>query len=230
MLMTKGGSRRFFVELIGTIFLVLAVMGSSHVADTAARLQPIFVLLVTALATGGVLLVLVAVFQNLSGAHFNPAVTLSLVITRDIDWHDGVFYVIAHILGALLAVALFHVMFDIAPLYSPSNQERLGLGLWMSEMLFTFGLVFVIHVALRRAQEKLPVIVASFVGMAIVSSSSEAFINPAITMARMFTTSVSGIDATSAVPFMIFQCLGAVLAALVILSRLAPPHQKSAQK
>ena len=217
MNMPQPLSARFAAEFFGTALLVVAIVGSAIVAD-GLRIQP---LLINALATGGALYIGISLAQPFSGGHFNPAVTLAFIFSGDTDWHDGVLYVLAQVLGALLAVAVVHTMFG-TPALQTSTIERIGGGLWLSEVVMTFGLVMVVLIAATQHPERLPMLVASYVTIAVLTSSSAAFINPAATFARTFTPSIVGIATESAVPFIIFQLLGSIIATVLLLKVLCP--------
>ncbi|MBC6444921.1 MAG: aquaporin [Alphaproteobacteria bacterium GM202ARS2] len=218
MYMPQPLSARFAAEFFGTALLLVAIVGSVIVAD-GLRTQP---LLINALATGGALFVGITLAQPFSGGHFNPAVTLAFIFSGDTDWHDGVVYILAQVLGAVVAVAAVHTMFDTPALQTPPPTSIATGGLWLSEILMTFGLVMVALIAAAQHPERLPLLVSTYVTLAVLVSSSGAYINPAATFARTFTTSNVGIATENAVPFIVFQLLGSILATVLVIKILCP--------
>ena len=206
--------RKFAAEFIGTSVLVTAVVGSGIMATNLSGDRGIE-LIINDFSTIFTLGILIQVFGPISGAHFNPVVTLNDLVQKRLEKLIAISYVIAQFLGATLGVIIANVMFK-KPLFYMSHHSREGLNLFFSEVIATAGLVLLIH--LLRDQNKVqlvPIIVAGWIGAAYLFTSSTSFANPAITFARMFSNSYSGISPDSAWKFMIAQLIGGALGASV---------------
>ena len=206
--------RKFAAEFIGTSVLVTAVVGSGIMATNLSGDRGIE-LIINDFSTIFTLGILIQVFGPISGAHFNPVVTLNDLVQKRLEKLIAISYVIAQFLGATLGVIIANVMFK-KPLFYMSHHSREGLNLFFSEVIATAGLVLLIH--LLRDQNKVqlvPIIVAGWIGAAYLFTSSTSFANPAVTFARMFSNSYSGISPDSAWKFMIAQLIGGALGASV---------------
>ena len=209
-----GLPRRFAAEALGTAFLLATVVGSGIMGESLAGGNVALALLGNTVATGAILMVLILIFGPVSGAHFNPAVTLSFVLQGGIGRRDALAYLLAQVLGGLAGVAVAHVMFD-APLLMASSTARTGPGQWTGEFVATFGLVATIIGCLKARPEAVPYAVGLFITAGYWFTSSTSFANPAVTVARAFTDTFSGIRPLDAPAFILFELLGAVAATLV---------------
>lgn len=198
-------------ELIGTALLLAAVVGSGIMAERLSGGNVGIALLANALATGGALYALIVMLGPISGAHFNPAVTVALAI-QDLAPRARVLpYVIAQIVGAVLGVWLAHLMFDLSILQT-SAKVRTGIGQWAGEFTATFGLVLLIVLGARRASAALPAAVACYIVGAYWFTSSTSFANPAVTIARSLSDTFAGIAPAGAPAFILAQLIGAATA------------------
>ncbi|MFQ5534974.1 MAG: MIP/aquaporin family protein [Sphingomonadales bacterium] len=207
--------RRFVTEGLGTALLLATIVGSGIMAERLAGGNAALALLGNTLPTGAVLTVLILVFGPISGAHFNPAVTLAFTLRGEINPHEAVCYVAAQVAGALGGVMAAHLMFE-APLLELATTARSGPGQWFSEALATFGLVVTILGTLHRRPEAVPYAVGLFITAGYWFTASTSFANPAVTLARCFTNSFSGIAWSDAPAFMASQIFGALVATFVI--------------
>lgn len=200
-------TQRLAAEALGTALLLAAVIGSGIMASKLSAGQPGLALLANTLVTVWALFVWIELFAPISGAHFNPLVSLLLLWPQDKRVCVG--YVCAQALGAVAGTALAHAMFD-APLLQVSDQIRSGGGQFWSELFATAGLVFVV---LRAPQLKVraSVLIACYVGVGYWAGASTGFVNPAAVLGRLFTNTYAGISPASAGLFVVAQCLGAVL-------------------
>lgn len=205
-------SRSWWAECLGTCMLLVTVVGSGLMAADLSEGNQALALLANSLATGLMLAVLITLFAPLSGAHFNPAVTLSLKISGvggDFQiWN----HVSAQALGAFGGVFIAHLMWSLPPLQW-AQQERAGLGLWFSEWVASAGLVFVIVAGVRKKPAQVPWLVGAYITAAYWFTASTSFANPAVTVARALTDSFTGIAPASVLPFVLAQFLGATAGA-----------------
>jgi glycerol uptake facilitator-like aquaporin len=206
-------AKRSVAEFIGTAILVCTVVGSgimgTNLSDDLA-----VALLVNALATVAVLALLIQLFAPISGAHFNPAVSLAMAFTKRQKLADTVIYVMAQISGAIAGAITANLMFNLAAVQFSQNV-RFSPGTFLGEVIATAGLITVIYVLIERNQEKLiPVAVAGWIGTAYFFTSSTSFANPAVTIGRVFTDTFSGIAADSVLPFIAAQLIGAAIGVL----------------
>lgn len=197
-------------EFLGTAFLVATVVGSGTMAERLSAGNLAIALLANSIATGAILVTLIFTFGPISGAHFNPAVTLAMGIEGVFRWSGVPFYLASQFAGGLLGVVVAHFMFDL-PAVQFSARARSGFGQLLSEFVATFGLVLVIHGTGKRAAV-VPLTVAAYISAAYWFTSSTSFANPAVTLARAFTTTFSGIRLADVVPFVIVQFVAAVAA------------------
>ena len=204
-------SRKLVAELLGTALLLATVVGSGIMAETLAGGNVAIALLGNTIPTGAILFVLIAALGPVSGAHFNPAVTLVFALKRDLPGREALLYVGAQIAGGLLGVYAAHLMFDLS-LIQFSQKLRTGESQWFAEVVATFGLVFTILATLKHK----PGLVAAAVGLYITAAywftASTSFANPAVTIARSFSDTFAGIYPAHAPAFIVSQCLGALVA------------------
>lgn len=206
--------RRLFAEWLGTAFLLAVVVGSGIMAERLAGGNAGVALLANALATGGGLIALILTFGGISGAHFNPAVTLAAVLRKELGARDALLYALVQIIGAFCGVAAAHGMFG-EPLFFASQHIRTGPAQWWSEFVATFGLLAVIFGCSRSRPEAVPFAVASYIVGAYWFTSSTSFANPAVTLARAATDTFAGIRPADAPGFIVAQLAGAVAVTLV---------------
>lgn len=209
--MTLG--RRLFAEALGTSFLLATVVGSGIMAERLADGNVALALLGNTIATGAILFVLIASFGPISGAHFNPAVTLAMLGTRQITLRDAVLYIVVQICGAVLGVWAAHMMFDVDVLQY-GVKARTGAGQWFSEAVATFGLVLVVFLAGRRSLETVAAAVGLYITAAYWFTASTSFANPAVTIARGLSDSFAGISVGDVLPFIMVQLIGAFCAVI----------------
>ena len=200
------------VELIATCFLLIAVVGSGIMAERLSGGNNAIALLANAIATGAALYPLILSFDGLSGAHFNPAVSLVMGINGELRWRLVAPYALVQTLGAILGVWLAHLMFDL-PILQTSPKLRTGVGQWAGEFVATFGLIMVIECGRRRFPAQLPATVASYIVAAYWFTSSTSFANPAVTIARSLTATFAGIAPENAAAFIVAQFAGALASA-----------------
>ena len=209
--MLGGMSRSLAAEFIGTLFLLAAVVGSGIMGEALAGGNDAIALLGNTAATGAMLAVLITVFGPISGAHFNPAVTLAFVLRREIAGGLAVAYVIAQVLGGLAGMMLAHAMFDLDLLQS-ATKARAGAGQWLAEGVATFGLVATILGTLRARPSAVPAMVGLYITAGYWFTASTSFANPAVTLARAWTDTFSGILPAHAPAFVLAQLVGAAAA------------------
>ncbi|MCA8931782.1 MAG: aquaporin family protein, partial [Rhodospirillaceae bacterium] len=195
----------------GTAFLLATVVGSGIMGAALAQGNDALALLANAIATGCVLVVLITVFGPLSGAHFNPAVTLVFALRREIGGMAALAYLAAQVAGGLIGVWLAHAMFEL-PVIQTSAHLRSGPAQWLAEIIATAGLVGTILGCLRHRPEFVPAAVGLYITAAYWFTASTSFANPAVTIARGFTDTFSGILPAHVPAFIAAQLAGAVLA------------------
>lgn len=213
--------RNVLAEGIGTAGLLACVVGSGIMAVKLAQGNDAIALLANAGATAGLLYVLIVVFGPISGAHFNPAVSLAMRFRGEITSYEMLRYMIAQIIGAIAGVLLAHAMFDL-PLLQPGTQVRTGWAQWLSESVATFGLLLTIFLGARHRPAAVPALVASYIFAAYWFTASTSFANPAVTLARSLTQSFAGIRVHDVLGFVLAQLIG-VGAALLVSRALHPP-------
>ncbi len=205
-------THRLLAEFIGTLFLLIGVVGSGIMGEALAGGNIAVALLANAIATGCVLYVGITILGPISGAHFNPAVTLAFHLRGQSGPREALAYVAVQIAGGILGVWLAHLMFDLDVL-QVSQTARTGPAQWLAEVVATFGLVFVIFGGLRHASQAVPTLVALYITGAYWFTASTSFANPAVTVARSFTDTFAGIAPAHAPFFILSQLVGAALAA-----------------
>jgi len=206
--------RSFVSEFLGTLFLVATVVGSGIMADNLSMGNHAVALLANAISTGAILYVLIIIFSELSGAHFNPVVSLIMFIMKKISLSDFLLYVFFQIIGGVLGTFLAHFMFEMS-IIQLSTNVRTGSSQYFSEVIAAFGLVLTILLGLKYKRESVATLVALYITAAYWFTSSTSFANPAVTIARTFTDTFSGIQNSDTVPFIMAQILGGLMAYLV---------------
>lgn len=220
--------RRLVAEALGTCFLVAAVVGSGIMAQSLTA-DAALALLANTLATGAALVVLIAVLGPLSGAHFNPAVSLVFALRRELPVGDALLYVAAQIGGGVAGTLLAHMMFAV-PLFEVSSRVRSGGGQWLSEAVATFGVVAVILGGLRFRREALPWLVGLYVTAAYWFTASTSFANPAVAIARAFSDTFAGIRPIDLPGFIIAEVGGALVALGLMTWLLGRQSEATAQR
>jgi glycerol uptake facilitator-like aquaporin len=200
--------KRLSAEALGTALLLAAVAGSGIMAARLAGGNGAIALLCNTVATGAALVVLISVFAPLSGAHFNPAVTLYFALRREIAWRDAVLYAIVQIVAAVAGIWLAHAMFAM-PILELSTKLRDGPSQWLSEFVATSGLLLTIAGCARKP-DTTPALVGLYIAAAYWFTASTSFANPAVTLARALTNSFAGIHPASVPGFLIAQILAAL--------------------
>lgn len=203
--------RKLIAEWLGTFSLLATVIGSGIMAERLAGGNIAIALLGNTIPTGAILVVLITVFGPISGAHFNPAVTLSFLIRKEITAQAAGLYVVAQIFGGIIGVFAAHIMFD-NPLIDPSTTMRTGVGQWTGEFVATFGLVGTILACLKARPDAVPMAVGLYITAAYWFTSSTSFANPAVTIARSFSDTFAGINPANVIAFVAVQLIAAVLA------------------
>ena len=213
--------RRLVAEAIGTAFLLAAVVGSGIMAERLSGGNGGVALLANAIATGAALLALIMTFGPISGAHYNPAVTLVLTVRGALPWGDAVLYSIVQTVSAIAGVWLAHLMFDL-PILQSSGHMRTGFGQWTGEFVATFGLIALILSGVRHHERAVPAMVAGYITAAYWFTSSTSFANPAVTLARSMTDSFAGIGPNDVLGFIAAQLAGAAAATALMGWLLGP--------
>jgi len=214
-------ARRAAAEALGAALLVATVVGSGIMADRLAGGNQAVALLGNTIPTGAILVVLITILGPLSGAHFNPAVTLVFAARGETPWRDVVPYIVAQCLGGIAGTALAHLMFDLASLMI-GTTARSGPSQWLAEATATFSLVLTILGGLRYAPQAIPWLVGLVITAAYWFTASTSFANPAVTLARGFTTTFAGIAINHVPAFVLAQLIGAAVGALVAQALFAP--------
>lgn len=208
-------SRQLAAEAVGTMVLLATVIGSGIMAERLAGGNVAVALLGNTIPTGAILYVLITIFGPISGAHFNPAVTLAFAIRRQISAHRALMFVAMQVAGGLCGAMLAHLMFEM-PLLQPSQNLRTGGAQWLSEFVATLGLLTVIFGGLRWRPDSLPMLVGLYITAAYWFTASTSFANPAVTIARSFTDSFSGIMPAHAPAFILAQLAAACIAPMIL--------------
>ncbi len=206
--------RKVGSEVLGSAVLVMTVIGSGEMAtnlspDTGVQL------LINSLSTAAILYALITLLADISGAHFNPLVTLVLAYKREMKISETVQYILAQFSGALIGAGLANLLFEL-PVFTASTKVRNGGHLFLSEIIATAGLIFIIFAALdQKRDKKIPTLVACWIGAAYFFTSSTSFANPAVTFARGWSDTFAGIAPKSIAPFIAAQLIGAILGLLL---------------
>ncbi len=209
--MTAALGRRAAVEALGTALLVATVVGSGIMAERLTS-DTALALLCNTIPTGAILVVIITIFAPISGAHFNPAVSLAFAARGEFPWREVAPYVVAQCLGGIAGTIVAHLMFDLAPL-ALGDHVRSGTAQWLAEVVATFSLVVVILGGIRSAPAAVPWLVGLVITAAYWFTASTSFANPAVALARSFTTTFSGIAPGDVPAFVAAEIVGALIAA-----------------
>ncbi len=207
-------TRKLAAEFIGTAFLLAVVVGSGIMGENLAGGNVALALLANTMATGAGLACLILSFGNISGAHFNPTVTLTEVFRGNLSWHESAFYISGQIAGAFFGVGLANLMFDL-PVYFASTKIRVGSSQFLSEFVATFGLIMVIQTGVKFRPHLVFLMVAAYITAAYWFTASTSFANPAVTIARSVSDTFAGISPNNVPMFVVAQILGAFAATFV---------------
>ena len=206
--------RRLVAECLGTAFLLAAVVGSGIMAQKLAGGNVALALLCNTIPTGAILVVLILIFGPVSGAHFNPAVTIAFAVGGESPWAAAGLYIAAQITGGIAGVWIAHLMFEL-PVWQFSLTARTGSGQWLAEGVATFGLLLTIFGCVARAPAALPYAVGLYITSAYWFTASTSFANPAVTIARSLSDTFAGIAPGGVAAFIAAQLAGAGLAVLL---------------
>ena len=205
--------RKVVSEAVGSFLLVTTIVGSGIMGDRLSNGNAAMALLANSLATGAMLVTIIFTFAPISSAHFNPLVTLAAALERSLAWHQVPRYIAAQILGAMAGVVVAHAMFAL-PMLEQGTRDRHGLGQLLSEAVATFGLLVVVHGTGKRPSV-VPLTVGAYIAAAYWFTASTSFANPAVTLARAFTNTFSGIRPTNVPGFIAAECIGGLAATLL---------------
>lgn len=219
--MTYLPAQKILSEALGTLLLVATVIGSGIMAEGLSGGNVAIALLANTIATGAILFVLITALGPISGAHFNPVVTLVFALRKDISWGLATLFCVAQIAGAIAGAFLAHAMFDQS-LFQLSTNDRSGASQYLSEAVATFALVFAILMTLRFRPSAVPAAVALVITAAYWFTASTSFANPAVTIGRVLSDTFAGISPGNALPFIIAQIIGGIAAWVMANKFLAP--------
>jgi glycerol uptake facilitator-like aquaporin len=206
--------RRGVAECLGTAFLLAAVVGSGIMAQRLAGGNDALALLCNTLPTGAILTVLILTFGPLSGAHFNPAVSIAFALRGEIKLRDAAYYIAAQIIGGMIGVWAAHLMFEL-PVWQVSLHVRTGVGQWLAEFVATFGLLLAILGCAARNTAAIPYAVGLYITAAYWFTASTSFANPAVTIARSISDTFAGIAPSGVIAFVVAQLAGMLAAVLL---------------
>lgn len=209
-------TRKFCAELVGTAMLLISVIGSGIMGVALSQGNDAIALLANAIATGCMLYVIITVLGHISGAHFNPAVSLAFYLRGELPARALGLYTVAQVIGAVLGVWAAHLMFDLPVLQVSQTAHRTGGAQWFSEILATLGLLFVIFGGLRARADAVPILVALYITGAYWFTSSTSFANPAVTFARGWSDTFAGIAPAHIAMFILAQLLAVVIGHIVL--------------
>jgi len=218
-------TRKLLAEFIGTALLLATVVGSGIMGVMLSPGNTGVALLANAAATAGALYVLIVLFGPISGAHFNPVVTLVMWLRGDLRGREAAAYILVQLAAAIAGVLLAHAMFDL-PLLQPGTHVRSGAAQWLSEGVAAFGLLLTILLGLRHRPVAVPALVATYIFAAYWFTASTSFANPAVTLARSLTRTFAGIRPGDVAGFVLAQIVGA-LAAVPVVAKLDITAAKS---
>lgn len=207
-------ARKLLAEFIGTALLLATVVGSGVMGVNLAQGNDAVALLANAAATAGALYVLITLFGPISGAHFNPAVTVAMRLRGAMGTGEAGAYILVQIVAAAAGVLLAHGMFDL-PLLQPGTHARTGVAQWLSEAVATFGLLMTILLGIRHRAAAVPALVASYIFAAYWFTASTSFANPAVTLARSLTQTFAGIRPEDVLGFAVAQAVGMLCAVAI---------------
>ncbi len=221
-------SRQLFAELIGTAFLLATVVGSGIMAENLAGGNVAIALLGNTIPTGAILVVLITMLGPISGAHFNPAVSVVFAMKKELTWRRCSLFILVQIIGGILGVWAAHGMFGIDVLQF-SQKVRTGGSQWFAEGVATFGLVFTILATLKARENAVAMAVGLYITAAYWFTASTSFANPAVTVARGLSNTFAGIRPADVVPFILAQMVAALVAYMVCRWLLADGEKESSQ-
>jgi glycerol uptake facilitator-like aquaporin len=207
-------ARRIVAEWLGTAFLLAAVVGSGIMAQKLAGGNAALALLCNTIPTGAILVVLILVFGPISGAHFNPAVTLAEAWQNKLPWSAAPIYIVAQVIGGIAGVWAVHLMFEL-PVLQFSLTQRTGAAQWLAEAVATFGLLMTIYGCAARTPTAIPYAVGLYITSAYWFTASTSFANPAVTIARSLSDTFAGIAPGGIIAFIVAQLVGAAVAVVV---------------
>lgn len=222
-------SRKLAAEFVGTAFLLATVVGSGIMAERLAGGNVAIALLGNTIPTGAILVVLITMFGPISGAHFNPAVTLVFLLKREITRREAALYVVFQIVAGIVGVWMAHFMFD-ENLLQFSQKARTGSSQWFAEGVATFGLVLTILATLKARESAVAMAVGLYITAAYWFTASTSFANPAVTIARGFSDTFAGIRPQDVPLFVVAQLIAAVCALVFCNWLLQSPNQKENRK
>jgi len=220
-------AKRVAAEALGTLFLLAAVVGSGIMAERLAGGNMALALLANTVATGAALCALIISFAPMSGAHFNPVVTLSFALRRDLVWQDVPLYLLAQVVGGIAGVVTANLMFGLPAVFM-SNHPRTGTAQLFSEFIATFGLVSVILATSRSQVAVVAIAVGAYISAAYWFTASTSFANPAVTVSRSLSDTFAGIRPVDAPGFVLAQLAGGMAA--TVLFRWLMPAQNDHRK
>ena len=217
--------QKLVAEWLGTAFLLAVIVGSGIMGSQLSNGNNAIALLGNTLPTGAILVVLILVFGPISGAHFNPAVSLAFYLRKEISLQHSILYLFAQLSGAICGVIIAHLMFDMA-LLDISTNDRTGIGKWSGEFIATFGLIMTILGCLKTKPDAIPYAVGLYITAGYWFTSSTSFANPAVTIARGFTDSFSGINPNHIFSFILAQLVATIAATCLLnwLFKNSPNH------
>lgn len=218
--------KRLFAEALGTVFLLATVVGSGIMGETLSGGNVAIALLGNTIATGAILVVLILVFGPISGAHFNPAVTIAFLIRKEISLPEAGLYILIQIPAGVAGVMMAHIMFG-QDVFQLSTTERTGTGQWIAEGVATFGLLMAILGCLKTRADAIPYAVGLYITAGYWFTASTSFANPAVTIARSMTDTFSGIHMPDVPAFIGAQIIGALLATFILGYLTAEDDPKS---
>ncbi len=211
-----GVLQKLLSEGLGTAFLLIAVVGSGIMGEALADGNTAVALLANAIATGCMLYVIITNLAPISGAHFNPVVTLAFAVRGEHPWSQVLPFITVQIIGGILGVWATHLMFDLPVLQASQTVHRTGTAQWVSEIIATFGLLFVIFGGVKHRPDAVPPLVGLYITGAYFFTSSTSFANPAVTIARGFSDTFAGIYPGHIPMFIVMQFVGLGVAMLVL--------------
>jgi glycerol uptake facilitator-like aquaporin len=207
-------ARRLVAEWLGAAFLLAAVVGSGIMAQKLAGGNVALALLCNTLPTGAILIVLILTLGPISGAHFNPAVSVAFALRRELPWSIAAGYIVAQVIGAVAGVWAAHLMFEL-PVWQFSVTSRDDAGQWLAESIATFGLLLTIFGCAARTPAAIPYAVGLYLTSAYWFTASTSFANPAVTIARSLSDTFAGIAPSGVIAFIVAQFIGMLIAVIV---------------
>jgi len=207
----SANGRELLAEFVGSLFLTMTIIASGILGMKLSGGDVGLTVLVIALTTGFVLFTMVEIFGSVSGCHINPAVTISVLITKGMSITKGIEYMVAQILGGIFAAVLAHAMYGL-PLLTISTVSRGGIGIALGEFIATFGLLIVIFGCIRSGSKLTSLAIGLYVAAGIYFTSSTCFANPQVTIGRIFTDTITGICPADGVTFLVMEVLAAIVA------------------